>query len=81
MISQQQRTAFRRFATGSPGGTGLGLAIVDRLVAANGGSVALADTRGGGLTVTAELPLVPASRGSRRPAAVPVTAAAEINRF
>ncbi|HEU5419471.1 MAG TPA: HAMP domain-containing sensor histidine kinase [Streptosporangiaceae bacterium] len=80
MSRQQQYTAFRRFATGSPGGTGLGLAIVDRLAAANGGTVALSDTPGGGLTVTVELPLIPPARGSRRPAAVPMTPA-EINRF
>ncbi len=81
MSPQQQRTAFHRFATGSPGGTGLGLAIVDRLAAVNGGSVALADTPGGGLTVALELPLSPAQRSSRRPAAMPLTAAGEINRF
>lgn len=81
MGRQQQRTAFHRFATGSPGGTGLGLAIVDRLAGANGGSVALADTPGGGLTVTLTLPLPPAQRSSRRPATVPLTAAGEINRF
>jgi signal transduction histidine kinase len=57
MNGQQQRAAFRRFASGSPGGTGLGLAIVDRLVVTNGGSAALSDTAGGGLTVTIEFPL------------------------
>jgi signal transduction histidine kinase len=57
MSGQQQRTAFRRFATGAgAGGTGLGLAIVDRLAAANGGSATLSDTPGGGLTVTIDLP-------------------------
>jgi signal transduction histidine kinase len=81
MSRQQQRTAFHRFATGSPGGTGLGLAIVDRLAAASGGSVALADSPGGGLTVILELPLAPAQRSSRRPVIVPVTGAGEINRF
>jgi signal transduction histidine kinase len=81
MGHQQQGTAFRRFASGSPGGTGLGLAIVDRLAAANGGTVALSDTRGGGLTVTIELPLPPDQRSSRRPVVPPLTAAAEINRF
>jgi signal transduction histidine kinase len=59
MTAAQQQAAFRRFATGSPGGTGLGLAIVDRLVTANGGTVSLSDTPGGGLTVTIELPLSP----------------------
>jgi len=68
MTAAQQQAAFRRFATGSPGGTGLGLAIVDRLVTANGGTVSLADTPGGGLTVTIELPLSPGRAHSRRPA-------------
>ncbi len=66
---QQKRTAFRRFATGTPGGTGLGLAIVDRLAVSNGGGAALSDTPGGGLTVTIELPLAVAQRGFRRPGA------------
>ena len=68
MSREQQRAAFRRFATGRPGGTGLGLAIVDRLATANGGSAAISDTPGGGLTVTIELPLETARRPSRRPA-------------
>lgn len=57
MSQQQQKLAFRRFATGSNGGTGLGLAIVDRLVVSAGGSAELSDTPGGGLTVTIELPV------------------------
>lgn len=57
MSQQQQKLAFRRFATGTGGGTGLGLAIVDRLVVAAGGSAGLSDTPGGGLTVTIDLPL------------------------
>ena len=68
MTAAQQQTAFRRFATGSPGGTGLGLAIVDRLVTANGGTASLSDTPGGGLTVTLELPLSPDRARPRRPA-------------
>lgn len=68
MRPQQRRTAFRRFATS--GGTGLGLAIVHRLVTSNGGSVALSDTPGGGLTVTLWLPGVPRDRSSRRSAAI-----------
>jgi signal transduction histidine kinase len=56
MTKQQRERAFRRFATSNGGGTGLGLAIVDRLAVANGGTAALADRPGGGLTVTIELP-------------------------
>ena len=65
MSRQQLRTAFRRFASSTTGGTGLGLAIVDRLVTSNGGSAALSDTPGGGLTVTIELPGSPRDRGRR----------------
>jgi signal transduction histidine kinase len=68
MSPAQQRAAFRRFTTS--GGTGLGLAIVHRLVTANGGTVALSDTPGGGLTVTLRLPGVPRDRSSRKSAAV-----------
>jgi signal transduction histidine kinase len=56
MRSQEMSRAFLRFTTGSQRGTGLGLAIVHRLVTANGGSITLADTPGGGLTVEVELP-------------------------
>jgi signal transduction histidine kinase len=70
MSPEQQRAAFRRFASGRAGGTGLGLAIVDRLATANGGSAALSDTPGGGLTVTIELPLETPRRPSRRPGAL-----------
>jgi signal transduction histidine kinase len=56
MTAQERSRAFLRFTTGSQNGTGLGLAIVHRLVTANGGSIRLADTPGGGLTVEAELP-------------------------
>jgi signal transduction histidine kinase len=62
MSEQQQRTAFRRFTSATPGGTGLGLAIVHRLVTSNGGSAALSDTPGGGLTVTLRLPAASARR-------------------
>jgi len=65
MSEQQRRLAFRRFAT-SNGGTGLGLAIVDRLTVASGGTAALSDTPGGGLTVTIELPLARQERAPRR---------------
>jgi signal transduction histidine kinase len=49
--------ATRRFWRGdtTTPGTGLGLAIVDALAVASGGSVALCDTEGGGLTVTVSL--------------------------
>ena len=70
MGPQQQRAAFRRFTSATPGGTGLGLAIVHRLVTSNGGSAALSDTPGGGLTVTLQLPGAPRERSSRRSAAV-----------
>jgi signal transduction histidine kinase len=56
MSKQQQEAAFRRFASASPTGAGLGLAIVYRLVTSNGGTAALSDTPGGGLTVTLDLP-------------------------
>jgi len=69
MGPQQQRAAFRRFSGSTPGGTGLGLAIVHRLVTANGGSAALSDTPGGGLTVTLHLPGAPRDRSARRSAA------------
>ena len=58
MRPRQQEMAFRRFFSSTPGGAGLGLAIVHRLVTSNGGSAALSDTPGGGLTVT--LTLLPA---------------------
>jgi signal transduction histidine kinase len=54
MTPQERSRAFLRFTTGSQSGTGLGLAIVHRLVTANGGSITLADTPGGGLTVELE---------------------------
>jgi signal transduction histidine kinase len=56
MSKAQRDAAFRRFATNTSGGTGLGLAIVHRLVTSNGGSAALSETPGGGLTVTLDLP-------------------------
>jgi signal transduction histidine kinase len=59
MTPQERSRAFLRYTTGSQNGTGLGLAIVHRLVTANGGSIRLADTPGGGLTVEIEF-LVPA---------------------
>ena len=56
MTARDRSRAFLRYTTGSQSGTGLGLAIVHRLVTANGGSIRLADTPGGGLTVEVELP-------------------------
>ena len=70
MSPQQQRAAFRRFTSTTPGGTGLGLAIVHRLVTSNGGSAVLSDTPGGGLTVTLKLPASPRDRTPRRPAVI-----------
>jgi signal transduction histidine kinase len=56
MTPHERSRAFLRYTTGSQNGTGLGLAIVHRLVTANGGTIRLADTPGGGLTVAVELP-------------------------
>jgi signal transduction histidine kinase len=56
MPEEARREAFRRFRSSRATGTGLGLAIVHRLVTVDGGSVSLAETPGGGLTVTVELP-------------------------
>ncbi|MCL2552999.1 MAG: HAMP domain-containing histidine kinase [Actinomycetia bacterium] len=57
MSAADQEAAFRRFSSPKASGTGLGLAIVHRLLTANGGSVRLEDTPGGGVTVVMELPL------------------------
>jgi signal transduction histidine kinase len=71
MSAEQQRMAFRRFVSGTPGGTGLGLAIVDRLAQASGGTASLSDTPGGGLTVQITLPAPPdRPAGTRRPGAL-----------
>jgi signal transduction histidine kinase len=75
MAPEQQHLAFRRYSTGA-GGTGLGLAIVDRLATANGGSVALSNSPGGGLTVTIDLPRCAAADDdypAARPASEAVT--------
>jgi len=56
MSTAARAAAFRRFGNPEAKGSGLGLAIVHRLVTANGGSVQLAETSGGGLTVVVELP-------------------------
>ncbi len=57
--------ALRRFVRldGAPGhGSGLGLSIVARVVAQHGGTLALADREGGGLSVRIALPAIPAPR-------------------
>jgi signal transduction histidine kinase len=64
MTAHERSRAFLRFTTGSQNGTGLGLAIVHRLVTANGGTIRLADTPGGGLTVIIEFP-APAPEASQ----------------
>jgi signal transduction histidine kinase len=66
MTPQERSRAFLRFTTGSQHGTGLGLAIVHRLVTANGGTIRLVDTPGGGLTVEVELPGEPSTQLTRR---------------
>jgi len=52
----------QRFARGDSArtqpGSGLGLALVEAIAHAHGGSLALADTPGGGLSVRLTLPLV-----------------------
>jgi signal transduction histidine kinase len=57
MTAEQRRRAFDRFwRAGAPGtGTGLGLAVVHRLVTADGGSIELRDTPGGGLDAAIRL--------------------------
>ncbi len=66
MSHQQQRAAFRRYVSATPGGTGLGLAIVHRLVTSDGGAAELSDTPGGGLTVVLDVPAFPRDRAGRR---------------
>ena len=64
MSAEDRQRAVLRFTTMSPGGTGLGLAIVHRLVTSNGGTASLAETPGGGLTVTLDFPGAPAPTSS-----------------
>ncbi|HEY1623052.1 MAG TPA: HAMP domain-containing sensor histidine kinase [Streptosporangiaceae bacterium] len=59
MSPEMRERAFTRFSSDSPGGTGIGLAIVQRLVTANGGTVDLEDSPGGGLTVLLDFPGAP----------------------
>ena len=58
LSDQDKERAARRFWRGdtSRPGTGLGLAIATSLARASGGSLALGDSPGGGLSVTVELP-------------------------
>lgn len=56
MPADARSRAFLRFFSGRKSGTGLGLAIVHRIVTSNGGTARLAETPGGGLTVTLEFP-------------------------
>jgi len=67
MTEQERSRAFLRFASGSANGTGLGLAIVHRLVTSNGGTARLAETPGGGLTVSIEFPDAPRYEGTSAP--------------
>lgn len=59
MNAEDRDRAFLRFSTSNPNGTGLGLAIVHRLVTSNGGTARLAETPGGGLTITLDFPGAP----------------------
>jgi signal transduction histidine kinase len=72
MSAEDRERAFLRFTSSNPNGTGLGLAIVHRLVTSNGGTAALAQTQGGGLTVTLDFPAAakPAQGGASAPAAL-----------
>ena len=67
--------AFLRFASSKPGGSGLGLAIVYRLAAVGGGGAGLAQTPGGGLTVTVDLCGPSRDAYENRPAGSPPVAA------
>ncbi len=71
MSAEDRERAFLRFSTSNPNGTGLGLAIVHRLVTSNGGTASLAQTPGGGLTVTLDFPGVPAPNSTGPVAGVP----------
>jgi two-component system sensor histidine kinase KdpD len=52
---------FQRLGDRSVGGVGLGLAVARGFVEAIGGELAAGDTPGGGLTMTVQLPLAPAT--------------------
>ncbi|MGW2371017.1 MULTISPECIES: sensor histidine kinase [Kitasatospora] len=57
MTPEARAVAFHRFGNPKARGSGLGLAIVHRLITVNGGTIALEETPGGGLTVVLDLPL------------------------
>jgi signal transduction histidine kinase len=60
MSAARRTSAFDRFETDQSGRkSGLGLAIVGRLVATDHGSIALAETEGGGLTAMVRLRAAP----------------------
>jgi signal transduction histidine kinase len=67
MTEQERSRAFLRFTSGSANGAGLGLAIVHRLVTSNGGTARLAETPGGGLTVSIQLPDATLREGTSTP--------------
>jgi two-component system, OmpR family, sensor kinase len=72
MEPEQAQRVFERFYRADKarsrqhGGTGLGLAIVAALVAAHGGTVALATAPGQGATFRITLPLAPESQAAQR---------------
>jgi signal transduction histidine kinase len=73
MTAEERERAFLRFSTNNPNGTGLGLAIVHRLVTSNGGTAGLAESPGGGLTVTLDFPGAANSGSASAPAPAAAT--------
>ena len=68
---EQMFEPFQRLGDSTPGGLGLGLAVARGLAEAMGASVRVADSEGGGLTMTVAVP---------RPAGVPHPEAQEADR-